>query len=94
MTQYTMTDARGHFAEILDSVEKTHDRVAVTRNGRVSAVLISPDDLESLEETIAILSDPEAMAAIRQGEEDFARGDYIEGDEALEFLKKIAAKKR
>ncbi len=36
-------------------------RVVVTRKGRPAAVLLSPDDLESLEETLAVLSDPELM---------------------------------
>ncbi|HEX6547582.1 MAG TPA: type II toxin-antitoxin system Phd/YefM family antitoxin, partial [Candidatus Dormibacteraeota bacterium] len=40
-----------------DRVERQHERIVVTRNGRPSIVLISPDDLESLEETLAILSD-------------------------------------
>jgi PHD/YefM family antitoxin component YafN of YafNO toxin-antitoxin module len=40
-------------------------------------LLISPDDLESLEETLAILSDPGTMAAIREGEEAVARGDFV-----------------
>jgi len=39
-------------------VENEHDRILVTRNGRPSFVVMSPDDLESLEETLDVLADP------------------------------------
>jgi Antitoxin Phd_YefM, type II toxin-antitoxin system len=32
-----------------------HDRILVTRNGRPSFVLVSPDDLTALEETLDVL---------------------------------------
>jgi antitoxin YefM len=35
----------------------------ITKNGRPAAVLISPDDLESLEETLAVLRDPDTLRA-------------------------------
>ncbi len=35
----------------------------------------SSDDLESLEETLAILSDPVAMGQIRESEQSFAAGE-------------------
>jgi antitoxin YefM len=38
-------------------------------------VLISPEDLESLEETLAILSDPIAMGQIRESEQSLAAGE-------------------
>ncbi len=55
-----------HLSEIVDRVEDQQDRVVVTRNGRAAAVLMSHDDLESLEETLAILSDPALIAQIRE----------------------------
>jgi prevent-host-death family protein len=53
---------------LVDRVEDQHDRVVVTRNGKPAAVLISHDDLESLEETLAIMSDPALMAQIQESE--------------------------
>jgi antitoxin YefM len=64
-----------HLSEIADRVEGQHERVVVTRNGRPAAVLLSPDDLESLEETLAVLSDPELMRQIREGEAELERGE-------------------
>lgn len=47
---------KAHLSEMADRVERQHDRILVTRYGRPSFVLISPDDLESLEETLDIMS--------------------------------------
>ena len=58
---------KAHFSEIADRVEKQQERIVVTRNGRPALVLISPDDLEGLEETLAILSDRRLMVKIRKG---------------------------
>ena len=64
MTIRSLATVKAQLSAFVDSVEGTHERVVITRNGEPAAVLISPEDLESLEETIAILSDPEAMAEI------------------------------
>ena len=61
-----LADVRERLSPIVSSVEKTHERVVITKNGRPAAVLISYDDLESLEETLEILADPEAVRAIRE----------------------------
>ncbi len=55
-----LAEIKKRLSEIIDGVEARHDRVVLTRNGRPAAVILSPDDLESLEETVAILSDPAA----------------------------------
>ena len=59
-----LSSVKAHLSEIVDRVEGQHDRVVVTRNGTPAAVLVSPEDLESLEETLAIMSDPALMAQI------------------------------
>ena len=58
-----------------------HDRITVTRNGRPAAVLISPDELASLEDTLDLLSDPDAMAQLRAAQAALEAGDYVTGDE-------------
>lgn len=79
MSTEPLATVKAKFSEYVTSVHDTHERVLVTRNGEPIAVLISPDDLESIEGTPAILSDPETMAAIREGEEAVARGDFVSG---------------
>jgi len=66
---------KARFSELVDRVVRQQDRVVVTRRGVPAAVLISPDDLESLEETLAVMSDPELMAQIRESAEASGRGE-------------------
>lgn len=78
---------RDHFSEVIDRVEFLHERVVVTRNGHAAAVLISPDDLAELEETLDVLSDPEALADIREADAAYARGDVVRGVDAVRQLR-------
>jgi antitoxin YefM len=75
-----LAEIKKRLSEIVDGVEERHDRVVLTRNGRPAAVIISPDELESLEETVEILSDPKAMKAIRAAEADIDAGRGVTGD--------------
>ena len=52
MTVLPFTDARNRLSELIDEVARTHERVEITRHGHAVAVLISPDDLAALEETL------------------------------------------
>jgi antitoxin YefM len=76
-----LSSVKAHLSELVDRVEGQHDRVVVTRNGRPAAVLISHEDLEGLEETLAALSDPDLMRQIRQSEAAVAEGDVVSFDE-------------
>ena len=60
-----------------ERVERQHDRIFVTRNGRPSFVLISPDDLESLEETLEIMRDQELVASLRRSLREAAEGKHL-----------------
>lgn len=76
-----LSTVKAHLSELVDRVEGQHDRVVVTRNGRPAAVLISPDDLESLEETLAILSDRALLEKVREGGAAIDAGDSVSLDE-------------
>lgn len=69
------SEAKAHLSELADRVETEHDRILVTRNGRPSFVVMSPDDLESLEETLDIVRDPDLMRSIAQSREEAGRGE-------------------
>ena len=68
------SEVKAHLSELADRVELQHDRILVTRNGRPSFVLVSPDDLESLEETLDILRDDELMESLRRSRLEAAEG--------------------
>ena len=84
-----LAEIKKRLSEVVDGVENRHDRVVLTRNGRPAAVILSPDDLESLEESLEILSNPNAMREIRRAEAEINRGKALTADELrAKYLKK------
>ncbi len=71
------SEVKAHLSELADRVERQHDRILVTRNGRPSFVLLSPDDLESLEETLDIVKDDEFMESLRRSRREAAEGKRL-----------------
>jgi antitoxin YefM len=71
------SEVKAHLSEVADRVERQHDRILVTRNGRPSFVLLSPDDLAALEESLAILQDNELMESLRISRRQAADGDTV-----------------
>lgn len=84
----SIADTRDHLSEVVDRIERQHGRVVVTRHGRPAAVLISLEDLESLEETASILSDAALLGDIREAERDLADGrtERLTKDQALDLI--------
>lgn len=73
----SLADVKAHLSEIVDLVESQHERVVITRHGRPAAVIVSPADLESIEETLGILSAPGALEEIHAAEHEVARGQFL-----------------
>jgi prevent-host-death family protein len=76
-----LAEIRAHLSEIVDRVELEHDRVILTRNGRAAAVIVSPADLEALEDTLELLSDPKALKEIEKAKEEVAKGRVVSAEE-------------
>ncbi len=87
MSVEPLRNVRDHLSEFVDRAEREHERFIVTRNGRPAAVLLAYDDLAALEGTLDILSDPSALAEIREADSEIARGDVIRGVGAVRDLR-------
>jgi antitoxin YefM len=64
--QMPLADVKNRLSEVVDRVQREHGRVIITRHGRPAAVVISVEDLESLEETIDIIDSAELLSDIRE----------------------------
>lgn len=70
-----LRDVKNRLSEVVDQVEREHDRVVITRHGKAAAVVISADDLSSLEETLEIVSRSALIGQVRESLADIASGD-------------------
>ena len=69
-----LAEVKAHLSELVNRVSTQHERVTITVHGKPSAILLAPEDLASLEETIAVLSDPEAMERLSASDAELAAG--------------------
>ena len=86
METLPLSDVRSTLSAVVERVETTHERVTITRNGRPAAVLVNPADLEALEETLDVLSDPLTMRRLHEGEAAVAARDVLDEPSLREFL--------
>ena len=83
-----VTQARRDLLKLVDKVDEEYTRVDLTKKGKIKATLVSPDYLDSLEETIYTLE--HSMDDIRKAEKEIAKGNFV----TLEELKKDLKKRR
>jgi prevent-host-death family protein len=74
MSTAPLTEARERLSEIIDDVVMHGTQWTITRHGQPVAVVVSHDDYESLIETLNVLSDEQAVAAIGEAEADLRSG--------------------
>lgn len=86
-TTDSLRNVKDRFSEFVDRVAREHDRIVITRHGRPTAVLISPDDLDSLEETLELLNDQDAIRALVEAEAAVAAGDVVRSVDAVRALR-------
>jgi prevent-host-death family protein len=82
-----LTDARKDFPNIVDEVSSRHEHVVITKRGKPAAVVMSVDEFESWQETLEIMADRGAMAAIARAERDIKAG-------RVRALEEVIARKR
>jgi len=83
----SITKAREELTTLVENARSRLDEYVITVNGSPAAVLLSAAEFESWKETVDILSDPELMKALKQGEEEIERGEYVTFDQLKKDLK-------
>lgn len=78
MTALPLGDAKDRLSELVADIDSTHQRVTITKHGRPTAVLLSTDDLEALEETLDVLSNRALMEQVEASRAEIARGETID----------------
>jgi antitoxin YefM len=88
MQTMSVSEAKDKLSTLVESVESTHDAVIITRHGKPAAVLISLEDLDSLQETLAWLSDPQHATEMAEAEADVKESRMLSLDEVRAQLKR------
>jgi antitoxin YefM len=81
MKQVPLSEAKDKLSALVDEADTTHEIIQITRHGRVAAVIMSADDLESLNETLHALRTPGLADELAQADTDYATGKSISGSE-------------
>lgn len=92
MKTLPLSEAKAHLSELAEEVDRTHERVTVTKNGRDYVVLMSVEDLAEIEATLELLGDPEAQERVRQSEAEIAQGDALSAAESMALLESLRRK--
>jgi len=81
MKSVPLTEAKDKLSALVDEADTTHEIIQITRHGRVAAVIMSADDLDSLNETLHALRTPGLADELRQADADYAAGNTVSADE-------------
>ncbi len=83
--QLPLADVKNRLSEVVERIEREHGRVVITKHGRPAAVVVSVEDLASLDETLDLLSDRALVTRIQKALDELATGQgrKLSKDEAL-----------
>lgn len=72
-----VTDVKRNLLPLIKKIQRFQGSVAITRNGRPAAVILSLDEYEGLLETVEILSDPRLVKILRRSKREAKRGKWF-----------------
>jgi prevent-host-death family protein len=90
-------DVRQHLGEILSQVANQRDRFVIKKAGIPTAILLSIQDYEDLEdlvETALEQLDPEYQKSLKRARKDIEAGRYLRSEEMWQDLIKKEARAR
>ena len=79
MKTVPLSEAKDKLSALVEEADSTHEIVQITRHGRPSAVLMSADDLESMQETLFWLQQPAIREDLAEGEHEHQAGETLSG---------------
>jgi antitoxin YefM len=86
--QMPLADVKNRLSEVVDRLQREHGRVIITRHGHPAAVVMSIEDLESLEETLDVMDSAALLDDIRESLAELATADapVLTKDDALHLI--------
>lgn len=83
-----LAELKNRLSEVVDRLEREHGRVVITKHGRPAAVVLSVEDLESLEETLDVMGNRAVLDDIQEALADLETGAaaVLSKDDALRII--------
>jgi antitoxin YefM len=86
MRTLPLSEAEARLTQIAEEVHRSHERVAITKDGRPYLVLMSAEDLESIEASLELLADAEAVRRVQQAGHDLGAGRGTSGEQMAALM--------
>jgi antitoxin YefM len=77
----SLSEAGLKLHELVDSADRFNNKAKIVVDGKVKAVLLSARELESIEETLEVISNSKTMKAIKQGADDIKKNRLIDWED-------------
>jgi prevent-host-death family protein len=83
-----LAEVKNRLSEVVDRLEREHGRIVITKHGRPAAVVLSIDDLDSLEETLDVMSTRAVLDDIQEALAELQTGaaTVLSKDDALRII--------
>lgn len=72
-----ISEARATLPELVAKINEKFDRAVITVNGQPKVVMLSIEELESLEETAEVLAIPHIKEDIKKSRKQIKKGEFI-----------------
>ena len=74
-----ISEARAKLPELIKKIALLGKHLIITRNGRAEAVMLSPEELETLE----IMADKNTLESIKRAKKDIKEGKFYSFEEVF-----------
>ena len=83
-----LAEVKNRLSEVVDRLEREHGRIVITKHGRPAAVVLSIDDLDSLEETLDVMGNRAVLDDIQESLAELQTGaaTVLSKEDALRII--------
>lgn len=82
----SISEVRAKLPDLVNIANDLSQKTYISVKGKVKAAIVSARELELMEETLEVLSDPDLMKAIKEGKEDVKKGRLIDWEDIKKEL--------
>ncbi|MCL2482201.1 MAG: type II toxin-antitoxin system Phd/YefM family antitoxin [Propionibacteriaceae bacterium] len=82
----SLSETKDRLSAVIDEVEHRQEQVAITRNGKPAAYLVSAQQMAELEDTAFWLSYPSILESLATSQDDIAQGRTASTEDVARWI--------